>query len=249
MNDRLIRGGILDSDRVNSLSWAAECFYRRLQSLVDDYGNYDGRIEVLRADAYKLKLNQVSTSDVAKWLDDSISAGLVSCYEVGGKKFIHLLDFRQRLKKYKRKFPESPEEKRREEEAEGEPEGKKRVAHYADCISLYNKFCLDKLNVPAKMDGQQGNAMKSIIAYLEKIPSVKNEEFTVLEVFEFILNNWGKLNDYLKKKIKLSDINSNLPNILTEIKNPTTNNVKRASTNTVEDIVAASQKVAALRTD
>lgn len=249
MNDRLIRGGILDSDRVNSLSWAAECFYRRILSLVDDYGNYDGRIEVLRADAYKLKLNQVSTTDVAKWLDDSIAAGLVSCYEVGGKKFIHLYGFGQRLKKYKRKFPESPEEKRREEEPEGEPEGKKRVPHYADCISLYNKFCLKQLNVPAKMDGQQGNAMKSIIAYLEKIPAVKNEEFTVPEIFEFILTNWGKLNNYLQKKIKLSDINSNLPNILTEIKNPTVSNVKHASTNTVEDILAASQKVASLRTD
>lgn len=126
MNDRLIRGGIIDSERVNSLSWAAECFYRRLQSLVDDYGNYDGRIDVLRADAYKLKLNQVSTADVSSWLQLCEHAGLIRCYEVENKSYIHLLDFGQKLKRFKRKFPaspdEPPEEKRREGELEIEKE-------------------------------------------------------------------------------------------------------------------------------
>jgi hypothetical protein len=123
-NDRLIRGGILTSDKINALSWACECFYRRVLSLVDDYGNYDGRLEIIRSNAYPLKLNQVSTADIAKWLDESVSAGLISCYEVVDKSYLHLHDFNQRLKKYKRKFPPYPdEEKRREEETETEEKG------------------------------------------------------------------------------------------------------------------------------
>lgn len=122
MNDRLIRGGIIDSERVNSLSWAAECFYRRLQSLVDDYGNYDGRVSMIRLRAYPLKLNQVSEADVLSWLQVCEQAELISVYEVENKSYLHLRDFKQKLKKYKRKFPahpdEPPEEKRRETEIE-----------------------------------------------------------------------------------------------------------------------------------
>jgi len=121
-NDRLIRGGILDSEKVNKLSWACECFYRRLLSLVDDYGNYDGRLEIIRSNAYPLKLNQVSASDIAKWLDESVSAGLVSCYEVDDKSYLHLYGFNQKLKGFKRKYPPPPEEKRREDESEEEDE-------------------------------------------------------------------------------------------------------------------------------
>ena len=49
MPDRIVRQGILTSDRVNQLDWGAECFYRRLMSIVDDYGRYDARPAVLRA--------------------------------------------------------------------------------------------------------------------------------------------------------------------------------------------------------
>jgi hypothetical protein len=38
MPSRLLREGILDSEAVNALSFAAEVFYRRLMSVVDDFG-------------------------------------------------------------------------------------------------------------------------------------------------------------------------------------------------------------------
>lgn len=122
MNDRLIRGGILHSEKVNSLSWAAECLFRRLLSLVDDYGNYDGRLSIIRANAYPLKLNQVSESDVQSWLHVCEKAVLISFYEVENKRYLHLHGFGQRLKKMRSKFPPFPEEKRREEEIESEKE-------------------------------------------------------------------------------------------------------------------------------
>ena len=43
MPNRIIREGILSSDRVDQLDPPAEVFYRRLMSKVDDHGLFDGR--------------------------------------------------------------------------------------------------------------------------------------------------------------------------------------------------------------
>ena len=40
MPSRIIRDGILTSERINALTERAELFYRRLMSVVDDYGRF-----------------------------------------------------------------------------------------------------------------------------------------------------------------------------------------------------------------
>ncbi|MGN6438512.1 MAG: hypothetical protein ACTHMM_18355 [Agriterribacter sp.] len=102
---RLIRNNILTSDPVNSLSWSGEVFYRRLLHVVDDFGRYDAREDVLRADLYKLKLDIVSKADVAKWKNECSEAGLISLYSVDGKNYLEVLKFGQRLRSKKSKFP------------------------------------------------------------------------------------------------------------------------------------------------
>lgn len=94
---------------------------------------------------------------------------------------------------------------------------------YADCIGLYNNFCLEKLNVPAKIDGAQGNALKSIIIYLGGIEKIKNGTHSVTETFKLVLDNWGKWDKFYQSKLKLTEINSNFINILNNIKSPQTN--------------------------
>jgi hypothetical protein len=105
MPDRVLRAGILTSEGVNKLSWPSEVFYRRLMSVADDFGRYDGRPSILRAALYPLKLNNVSEPDVAKWLDECSRAALVRCYVVEGKQFIEILKFDQRLRASKSKWP------------------------------------------------------------------------------------------------------------------------------------------------
>lgn len=139
MPDRILREGILESDAVNSLSWTAEVFYRRLFSAVDDFGNYHGKPELLLAKLYPLKLDRVSVADVDKWLTECVGAGLISKYEVQGKTYVSIEKFDQKgLKRKVSKFPNKVlnaqvaedvrlkrrEEKRREieEETEGETE-------------------------------------------------------------------------------------------------------------------------------
>lgn len=109
MPDRIIRADILTSESVDQLSWQAEVFYRRLMSVADDFGRYEGRPSILRAAMYPLKLDKVSEPDVVKWLGECSKAGLVRKYTVDGKEYIEISKFRQRLRAMKSKYPPPPD--------------------------------------------------------------------------------------------------------------------------------------------
>ena len=99
----------MTSERVDGLnSWASEVFYRRLHSIVDDFGRYYANPSLIRAAAYPLKLDKVSNADVDKWLADCAGAGLVSTYEVEAKRYLELHDFRQQRRATASKFPQMP---------------------------------------------------------------------------------------------------------------------------------------------
>lgn len=104
MPSRILREGILSSDRVNSLSSAAEVFYRRLMSVVDDYGRFDGRPSMLRVSCYPLRVDAVREADLSRWIAECVKAGLLVLYAVGGKPYLEMQDFRQQARA-KSKFP------------------------------------------------------------------------------------------------------------------------------------------------
>jgi hypothetical protein len=108
--NRILREGILTSPRIAKLGWAEEVFYRRLHSVVDDFGRYYGDVGMLRAACYPRQLNKVSDSDVGKWLRSCVDAALVRVYQVGGEEYIALLDFNQQVRAKKSKFPDLPSE-------------------------------------------------------------------------------------------------------------------------------------------
>jgi len=109
MPRRIIREEILTSDPVNSLSWGAEVFYRRLMSKVDDYGRYVADLRILRATLYPLQLHKVVNSDIGKWLSNATHAGLVSVYEVDGKSYLEVRKFDQRLRQKTSIYPPPPD--------------------------------------------------------------------------------------------------------------------------------------------
>jgi len=107
MPNRILREGILTSDRLESLNWAEEVFYRRLMSVVDDYGRYYSRPALLRASCYPLLLTKVSDSDIEKWLTACVNAALIRVYPaVDGKSYLELIDFKQQVRATKSKFPD-----------------------------------------------------------------------------------------------------------------------------------------------
>lgn len=157
MPDRILRAKILTSDLVNTLSWPGEVFYRRLMSVVDDYGRYDARVSILRSSLYALKLDKVSDADIVKWMGECSKAGLISVYQVQSKDYLEILQFRQRLRAMKSQYPPPddgrpltdadmcghltangghmpPEEKRRE--VESETEGEEEVRPLEECAKI-----------------------------------------------------------------------------------------------------------------
>jgi hypothetical protein len=108
MPDRVIRASILGSEKVSKLSWPAEVFYRRIMSIVDDFGRYEADSSLLRAYLYPKKLDKVSEPDVVKWMSECSEAGLVRVYTISGKPYLQIEDFDQRLRAMKSKFPAPP---------------------------------------------------------------------------------------------------------------------------------------------
>lgn len=108
MPNRILREGINTSPRMAKLSWPAEVFYRRLMSVVDDYGRYHAHHMLLRAACYPMQLDKVSEADIGKWLGECRKAALVSVYEISGVAYLELLDFRQQVRAKKSKFPDPP---------------------------------------------------------------------------------------------------------------------------------------------
>jgi hypothetical protein len=82
MPSRLLREGIIDSEAVNAVSFPAEVFYRRLMSVVDDFGRFDGRPSVLRSRLYPLKVDTVREADISRWIAECVKAGLIALYAV-----------------------------------------------------------------------------------------------------------------------------------------------------------------------
>lgn len=134
MPNRILREGILTSERVNLLSWEAEVFYRRLMSVVDDFGRYSAHPALLRAALYPLKLDTVRDANVERLLAECERASLVRVYEVtdarpdrsttsvgrssrervgSSKRYLEIADFRQQVRAKESKYPHPPSDELR----------------------------------------------------------------------------------------------------------------------------------------
>jgi len=108
--NRILRDGILTSPRVAKLVWGEEVFYRRLHSVVDDFGRYYADFGLLRAACYPRQLNKVSDSDIEKWLTACVTAALVRVYPAeDGERYLVVEDFKQQVRATKSKFPKPPD--------------------------------------------------------------------------------------------------------------------------------------------
>lgn len=107
MPNRILREGILTSSAVTRLGWAEEVFYRRLHSVVDDFGRYYADEGLLRAACYPRQLNKVSDSDIGKWLRACVDAALVRVYPAqDGERYLEVVKFGQQVRAKKSRFPD-----------------------------------------------------------------------------------------------------------------------------------------------
>lgn len=108
MPNRVIREGILTSDKVDLLSEGAENLYRRLMSIVDDYGRYEANPRLIRSAAYPLRTERYSLADIEDRIKECAEARLLLCYQAEGKTFLELAKFGQRVRADKSKYPHPP---------------------------------------------------------------------------------------------------------------------------------------------
>lgn len=116
---------------------------------------------------------------------------------------------------------------------------------YSRMVEQYNLFCQDKIGMGAKMNAHQGKSMKSIIEYLSlqvknKTPdlSISEIELGVFNAWCYVLENWSKITGYYAEQIKLNQIDSNLPNILMQLRNNKKTNRDEKFAKTYTDIGA-----------
>jgi hypothetical protein len=89
---------MLSSERVASLGWPEEVFYRRLMSIVDDYGRHEANQQLLRAKCYPLQTDSVRVADIARWMAACQKSGLILVYGVNGKQYLEIANFGQQLR-------------------------------------------------------------------------------------------------------------------------------------------------------
>ena len=97
----------MSSDRIDQLDAAAEVFYRRLMSKVDDHGLFDARLSMLRSSLYPLRVDRVREADIARWIAACEKAGVIALYTHESKPYGQMLDTRWQARS-EAKFPLPP---------------------------------------------------------------------------------------------------------------------------------------------
>ena len=94
MPPRMIRDGLIDSERFNQLDYDEQVFYTRLLLSVDDAGRFDGRPAVLKAKLFPLGF-KVYTDPVQRGLLAVQKHNLAIVYQVDGLPYIQILRWRR----------------------------------------------------------------------------------------------------------------------------------------------------------
>lgn len=168
------------SEKVNQLNANAERFFTRLIMKADDFGCYSANLTLLKSTLYPLLINDVREADITRWMADCQTAGLIVLYEVEGRQYLRIVDFGQRLRTSKSKYPmpdsEPPppaaksglrEEKRREEEEKRNVSAQTFGSPPGNFISVKTKYLGDR---PAIIYG-----VKGLIDYMAENQTILNQ--------------------------------------------------------------------------
>lgn len=106
MPNRILREGLLDAPAIAQAGEAAEVLFIRLILVADDYGRFDGRVTVICRRCWPA--GGPGEADVLERLKTLAACELVVMYQVDGKPYLFIPNFRQRSRAMKSKFPPPP---------------------------------------------------------------------------------------------------------------------------------------------
>lgn len=99
-----------DSDKINLLSAHAEVLFYRLMMKADDYGSFSANVKLIKSNCFPLRTDTVRDADISRWMDELLKAGLIVVYMFAGKSYLRILNFGQRLRNKKKRYPDCPPE-------------------------------------------------------------------------------------------------------------------------------------------
>lgn len=89
---------------------------------------------------------------------------------------------------------------------------------YQEFVSSWHDFYQKQYGIEPRFNATEGRHLKQLIAYLKKI-TITHEE--ALTIWQQLLSNWEKLDDFHKRNPDLKYINSNINRIIENVKKPT----------------------------
>jgi len=104
MPTRYLKPGVRDSENIDALTPLAETLFYRLLVTVDDFGRYDGRPALVKAQCFPLKdLTPAKCSALLTELQDN---KLIEVYTVDGKPYLQILKWDNVPRAKESKFPQ-----------------------------------------------------------------------------------------------------------------------------------------------
>lgn len=107
MPNRILRDWT-DSYHVEPLSAEAERLFVRLIMKADDFGRFHADPRLIKAACFPLL--SVRDTDISLWIAECEKSGVIAVYAVDGRKYLAVIDFKQRMRESKSKFPTKPGE-------------------------------------------------------------------------------------------------------------------------------------------
>lgn len=104
--NRILREGILESERIDKIGPMAELFYRRLMSVADDFGRYSCAVRVLLSRCFPSRPDWANEDLIYQSLDECDQAGLITIYQVGTHIFLEISGFNQQVRAKYSKYPD-----------------------------------------------------------------------------------------------------------------------------------------------
>lgn len=109
MPTRYLKPGVRDSDAIDKLSALAETLFYRLLVTVDDFGRFDARPAMVKAQCFPIK-ESVTIAKCRDLLAELCTAGLLIVYAAEGKECLQMLKWDNAPRSKESKFPQPPDE-------------------------------------------------------------------------------------------------------------------------------------------
>lgn len=175
-----------DSEKVNGLTVHAERFFVRLIMKVDDYGCFYANPPLVKASCFPLLLDAVREADISRWMAECQKAGLIVLYEADGKRYLQIIDFKQRMDKARAKFPFPTENQLR-----------------GDSVELVNDFPAEtETENETERKPNRAKALVAVTGNPHESKELKNEYQSLVNSLEGKpqLEVWNSLRDFIRDK-------------------------------------------------